>query len=138
MHWTHTTDLKIHLHTNRKFRKNGLKGMSSTFPKVRKMCFPNFRKIFSENFLNFRKIFSFVPKVRKNIFRKFGKIKFRCSHLLSILVRFLSQSSLSKTDFYQFHSQFGIYFKHDSEVIQSVSKIDSHWFKISACALASQ
>ena len=85
------------------------KGMSSTFPKVRKMCFPNFRKIFSENFPNFRKIFSFFPKVRKNIFRKFGKIKFRCSHLLSILVRFLSQSSLSKTNFYQFHSQFGSY-----------------------------
>ena len=71
-----------------------LKGMSSTFPKVRKMCFPNFRKIFSENFPNFRKIFSFFPKVRKNIFRKFGKIKFRCSHLLSIVVRFLSQSSM--------------------------------------------
>ena len=85
------------------------KGMSSTFPKVRKMCFPNFRKIFSENFPNFRKIFSFFPKVRKNIFRKFGKIKFRCSHLLSIVVRFLSQSTVHKTYFFQCHSQFESY-----------------------------
>ena len=101
---------KCYLNKNKnKMKKQRYKGMSSTFPKVRKMCLPNFRKIFSENFPNFRKIFSFFPKVRKNIFRKFGKIKFRCSHLLSILVRFLSQSSLSKTNFYQFHSQFGSY-----------------------------
>ena len=111
-----------------------LKGMSSTFPKVRKMCFPNFRKIFSKNFPNFRKIFSFFPKVRKNIFRKFGKIKFRCSHLLSIVVRFLSQSTLYKTYFFQCHSQFESYEYHLYSPQKRPMEIGNHkWPLISHC-----